>query len=641
MLSVSDLGIEFGGSPVFSGLSMNIEANCRIALVGQNGAGKTTFLRILAGILPPTYGSMAFRKGLKMGFLHQEEMDSPGESVFDFAHEAHRGILEIGQSLEVLNHEMAVRELSAQEIDDYQILDEQFRRHGGFETEARTASVLRGLGFSEAVWSRPARELSGGWRRRLHLGRMLLEEPDLLLLDEPTNHLDTETIGWLENYLKNFSGAIVMVSHDRYFLERATNITVEINRSRTKIWRCAYSEYLDRKDKEEERLRKLHDEQTRDIEKIKSFVDKFRCNASKARQVQSRVKQLEKIEIIDYSPSPKIMDFRFPPSPRTGEDVIKCREISKSFGENRVIVSSDLTIMRNDVIAVVGENGAGKTTLLRILAGLLRPDTGLVDYGSQVRMGYYAQHTADQLDCEKTILEEVQLAAPLDMVPKVRSLLGCFLFTGDEIEKRIGILSGGEKARVALAKMLLTAKNLLIMDEPTNHLDIFSRQVLVDALKRFDGTIVIVSHDRYFLDQVATRVVYMNGKISSFPGNYSEFLAKINGESDHSLSISTSCSVKTGVVGAQISKTERAKLLKEDRERRTQRKLQRQRVEQLEARIAELENSIVKYEADLTRQEVYSNPEKVSEISCGLKTAREQMEECLLLWEEASLAVDS
>lgn len=639
MLAVLDLGMEFAGHPVFSGLTMNIESDSRMALVGQNGAGKTTLLRILAGGMQPTTGSMTLRKGMKIGYLHQEEMDSPGESVFEFAMEAHRGIMEIGQRIEDYNHQMALRELTAQEMDDYQILDEQFRRHGGFETEARTATVLRGLGFVQEVWSKPARELSGGWRRRLYLGRMLLEEPDLLLLDEPTNHLDTTTIAWLENYLKSFAGAIIMVSHDRYFLERTTNITVEINRSRTRVWRCAYSEFLERKAGEEERLRKLFEDQSREMEKIQSFVDKFRYNASKARQVQSRVKQLEKMDLPDYTPPPRIMDFHFPQAQRSGEEVVRCKGLSKGFNDKPVIQESDLTVLRGDVIAVVGENGAGKTTLLRMLAGALRPDTGTVEYGSQVRMGYYAQHTAEQLDPDRTILQELEFSAPLEMIPSVRSLLGCFLFSGEEIEKRISVLSGGEKARVALAKMLLTAKNFLILDEPTNHLDIFSRQVLVDALRQFQGTVIIVSHDRYFLDQLANRTVLMDGRINSYPGNYSEFLER-QAQAQGGAGTPGGGSSRGESPRQAVSKTERARLLKEDRERRNQRKKQVQLVAELEGRIEEMEIQIGEFEQELANEATYSCAERVVELTAMLKTAREQMDELMAQWEEASLMVD-
>lgn len=663
MIHISNLGMEFGGTTVFKGLSLHIPPDARIGLVGPNGAGKTTLLRILKGGYTQTNGDVNARRGIRIGLLPQEEFYAPEGNVFAVAHRSQDELLSIEVRIRELDDRMArCLGLSKAEEDEYQELHEAFERRGGFVMEARVSTVLDGLGFPRDRWNTPAAELSGGWRRRLHLAGLLLESPDLLLLDEPTNHLDTTTIDWLEGFLKGFPGAVVLVSHDRYFLERVTGMVAEVGRIGSKVWKCRYGEYLEKKTQEEARLRKAWEEQKEFIEKTRAFIDKFRYNASKARLVQSRVKMLDKVDILEVAPVPKIMDMEFPLSPRTGESVLTSRDLSKSYGDLEVLKGVDLRVHRGDRVAVIGENGAGKTTLLKLFSGALAANSGTIEFGQGVMSGYYAQHTAEQLEPEDTVLGSLEKVSPLELIPRLRTLLGCFLFSADEVEKKIAVLSGGEKARVALCRLLLLPRNFLILDEPTNHLDIDSRRILIESLEKFQGTLVFVSHDRFFIDRLANRIFCVaHGKVRVFSGNYSAFLGHVAQETGR-VQISALQQFQGQESGGspgrvdlresgfetiagmerggrndrQTSKTERARKLKEERDSRNERKEREREIAALEHSIHQCEESVKQFEDLFLTGEVYTNPEKASALGAQLRVSRERLEILYNEWETAA-----
>lgn len=532
MLSVNNLSIYFTGKYLFNDVSFLITERDRIGLVGKNGAGKTTLLRIITGEQPPEQGSVSQPSDLKIGYLPQEMMTTGKGTVLEETLKAFDEVLKLQKESEKLGLEISGRE--DYDAPDYLKLierlhesNDRFNLLGGHEMQGETEKVLVGLGFTSADFNRKLAEFSGGWRMRVELAKLLLQRPGLLLLDEPTNHLDIESIQWLEDYLLTFRGAVVVVSHDRAFLDNVTNRTIEISLGRIYDYKTSYSGYVEQRENLREHQQAAFNNQQKQLADIEKFIERFRYKATKARQVQSKMKLLDKIDRVEVDDLDKSsIHFRFPPAPASGKIVVEANKLAKYYGDHRVFSNVEFAIERNDFVAFVGKNGEGKTTLAKILAEGLE-HTGKCDLGHNVKIGYYAQNQADLLNPDRTVFETIDDVAVGDIRPKVRAILGSFLFGGEDTEKKVKVLSGGEKSRLALAKLLLSPVNLLILDEPTNHLDMMSKDILKNALLMFDGTLIVVSHDRDFLQGLTQKVFeFSGGMVKQHLGDIYDFLEK-------------------------------------------------------------------------------------------------------------------
>ena len=530
MVSIQNLSMQFTGEDLFTDISFMIREKDRIGLVGKNGAGKTTLIRLLSGLEQPYKGDVIMSDDVTIGYLPQEKNVHSTKTVLDEAMTAFEEYYEIERQLAKLQDELSNREdyesASYQRLcEKMSHLNERLAIMGGHSIEGEAEQILIGLGFDHNDMNRQMNEFSNGWQMRVELAKILLRKPKLLLLDEPTNHLDIESIQWLESFLKNYYGAIFMVSHDRAFLDHITIRTIEISCGKIYDYKCSYSEFIERREERIDIQKAAYDNQQREIKEIEAFIERFRYKATKAKQVQSRVKQLEKMDVVQIDDQDKsAMHFKFPPAPHSGKVTLELNNVSKSYGEKNILNNINLLIPRGEKIAFVGRNGEGKSTLSKIIAGVLDYE-GEVKLGHEVQIGYYAQNQQDMLDPEKTVFETLDDVATGDMRVKVKSLLGAFLFSGEAIEKKVKVLSGGEKARLSLAKLLLFPTNLLILDEPTNHLDMLSKDILKSALIQFDGTLIIVSHDRDFLQGLTNKVYeFKKPNIKEYIGDIYDFL---------------------------------------------------------------------------------------------------------------------
>ena len=639
MLQIRDLHYEIADRKLLNGVDWIIQPGKRAALIGPNGAGKTTMLRILNGEIGEHHGSIIKPKEYKIGYLPQEEVSLGHGSVLQIVLKGQKEALEIENKLAELHDELnaphANHEALLKQIGE---LEHRYDALDGYRLEADAKAILAGLGFREADYERPLAEFSGGWRMRVHLARLLLQKPDLLLMDEPTNHLDIPSLEWLENYLLDFQGSVVIVSHDRFFIDRLAEAIYELDRGKLESYAGNYHFFEREKGQRLELLRKKWEEQQAEREKQEKFINRFRYKNTKAKQVQSRVKQLEKMEIIELPPPPPKLNFEIKVNLPSYKDVLHLKEMSFRYDTDWVLRGINLSLYRGEKIAMVGVNGAGKTTMTRLIAKELAPQEGSVEIGERVTMGYYAQHQVDALNLEATIYDEVVSTAADGHRPRVRDILGLFQFRGDDIYKKIGVLSGGEKARVSLTKILLSPVNFLIMDEPTNHLDMMSKEALEHALAHYDGTLILISHDRYFLDKIVNRVVELqDAHMSQFAGNYSYYLEKRDGEPDiivHSTS-------KAEVVSASKRNKEQKRLEAEARqaiskERNRLRKL----VNSLEGKIGKMEEKKDALEFDMARPETYEDSEKVVTLQKEHATLKKDLEDCYRQWEEAQLEME-
>ncbi len=531
MIHVEGLSKRYGARVLWENVNWHVKKNDRIGLCGPNGAGKSTLLKILAGLEEYDSGQVRMASDLTIGYLPQDGIAHKGSTLHAEVSLAFAPLLalkdEQARIEATLEHEDpgTTEEEHLALLDRYAEVMDHFKQRGGFEMDIRISNVLRGLGFKPSDHQRACEEFSGGWQMRIALAKLLLQRPNLLLMDEPTNHLDLPACNWLEEYLHDYEGSVVLVSHDRFFLDAVVKRITQVELRTLTDYHGNYSKYLVDYQANLENLLESHRRQSEEIEKTEAFINRFRYQATKARQVQSRIKMLDKVERIEIPAQRAKIHFHFPEAPKAGRVVLEVKDLHRAYGSNVILDKVNLTVERGDRIALVGPNGAGKSTLMRVLAGTDKPTSGSVTLGHQVVMDYFAQNQADVLAGSQTVYEEMAGTSPTTMVPMIRSILGGFLFSGDDVYKKVAVLSGGERNRLALAKMLLKASNLLLLDEPTNHLDIDSKDILLEALAAYTGTIVFVSHDRHFVDRLAMKVIDVGDtKATLYPGGYEDFL---------------------------------------------------------------------------------------------------------------------
>jgi len=631
MISGSNISLQFGGRILFQEISFRIGSHDRIALVGSNGAGKSTLLRMLVGEQRAEAGHIAKAKFVTVGYLPQEGIHADGRTLYDEVKTVFADVIDVQQRLDEVHQRMEVVDHQSDEFQEllqiYGELQHRLEDTDAFRMKSNIEKVLMGLGFSERDFQRQTGEFSGGWQMRIALAKLLLLQPSLLLLDEPTNHLDLDSLEWLEGYLRSYDGALMIVSHDRRFLDNMTTRTYEICRGILTEYAGNYTFYRKENEKRKALQRAAFENQQQQIKHTERFIERFRYKATKARQVQSRIKQLEKIELVEIEDEESVIHLRFPPAPPSGRSVMELRGICKNYGTVTIFDTLDFDIDRGDRIAFVGVNGAGKSTLSRIIAGVEPFDQGERIAGHNVFVSYFAQHQAEELDPGKDVLQTVDEVATGEIRTRLRTLLGCFLFSGDDVFKKVGVLSGGEKSRLALANMLLQPTNLIVMDEPTNHLDMRSKEVLQRALGEFEGSCVIVSHDRDFLDPLVNKVVeFSKGRIKMFLGNISDYLA-----------------LKEKELAAPGPKTSQhhgssrdRKRLEADQRRRRYEKTKpvQQKIRTLEQTIESKETQKAECERVMEDPDFYRDGERVKQISAQYKELEQSLADDYHTWNE-------
>jgi ATP-binding cassette subfamily F protein 3 len=638
MLQLTGAGKRFGPKLLFDNLNWLITPKERAGIVGGNGTGKTTLLKVIAGMEPLDYGSMTAMKGLGLGYLPQDGLHVSGRTVFAECLSVFAALKQIEQELETLTSKMSELDPASTEYHDvadrFVRLDHEFRTRDGYALEAQVGTVLGGLGFPKEDWTRLTDEFSGGWQMRIALAKLLLQRPNLLLLDEPTNHLDLEARNWLEDYLKNYENAFILISHDRYFLDVTVTKIVEVWNKGVHFFHGNYEKYLQQKQERRVQLEAAYRNQRDKIEQLEAFINRFRYQATKAKQVQSRIKELEKIERIELPPEEKNIHFTFPQPKPSGRIVAECKNVTKQYGEKLVFANANFVIERGDRIALVGVNGAGKSTLIKLLSQTEPLSSGEHTLGHNVDVDYFAQDQYKALNPDARILDDLSDASPRTPQTELRNLLGCFLFSEDDVFKRIGVLSGGERNRYALARMLLRPSNFLLLDEPTNHLDMRAKDVLLDALNDFSGTVVFVSHDRYFLDKLATRVFEIgNGEVRVFPGNYEDYLWRKEGGAEVTPTLSDALAAPpepTMPAAAPPSPAKRVNPLKL--------KQMQEQAETLEQRIAALEDAIRQTEQSLSD---YVSAEQSQRLSAELERQRQELDAVMSEWESVSAQIEA
>lgn len=639
MISVNNLSVQFTGQNLFDNVTFNIGDRDRIGLVGKNGAGKSTLLKILCGWQEPETGVIVVASGQTVGYLPQEMVPSGSRTVIDEA-------LTAFETIDALERQQAELSMQVSERTDYESADyerlltqlhdvtERIAVLGGASRQEQAEKILLGLGFHHSDFKRPITEFSGGWQMRVELAKLLLKRPDFLLLDEPTNHLDIESIQWLESFLQSYPGAVLLVSHDRTFLDNITNRTIEITAGRIYDYKASYSEYVVlMQERRASQMASLTNQQ-RQVAQIEAFIERFRYKATKSKQVQSRIKMLEKMDTITVDEvSTESIHFQFPPAPHSGKIVVEAEHLGKAYGEKQVFDNVDLTILKGSKVAFVGRNGEGKSTLAKIIVGDIHDQTGLCKIGHQVQIGYYAQNQAAMLDGEKTVFQTIDDIAQGDIRPKIRNILGSFLFDSDDIDKKVKVLSGGEKARLALAKLLLTPSNLLVLDEPTNHLDMNSKDILKNALLQYDGTLILVSHDRDFLQGLTDSLYeFRDGEVHEFKGDIFEFLEYRKIENLKALEVA-----KKQTASSQPVVSQNKLNYQQSKERERELRKLRSVVEKIEKEIESLEEEIASKDALLASGSSEStNPEFYKSYQQLKDTLEQKMSE----WEEATIAVE-
>lgn len=649
----SQVSLAFGDRDILKNITVNLQTGSKVALTGANGVGKSTLIKVLAGIIPPDSGSRAVQKGCRISYLPQSGLTHQGCTLKEEADKAFEFGYEIQNQIDMIGERLAAQQgntsaLVAQQAELIQKLEDS----GWYRREAAAETVLLGLGFSRADFSRKTEEFSGGWQMRIALAKALMQGPDILLLDEPTNYLDIEARSWLESFLQNFRGGFLLVSHDRYFLDVTINEVYELFNGDLRRYPGNFTHYEKVREIELKTLISEYEQQQQEINKLEDFIRRFGYKATKAAQAQEYQKKLEKMKRIEIPESLKKIRFSFSPAPHSGRLVLRLRNICKSYdGRRNVLDNLELTLESGERLVVAGRNGAGKSTLLRIIAGEDSDFSGEIVPGTGVKIGYFSQDNAEKIRGSGTILEYLEARAPLELIPRLRDMLGAFLFRGDDVYKPLDVLSGGEKSRIALLQLLLSPVNLLILDEPTNHLDIHSKDVLLSALRDFGGTVVFVSHDRGFIERLATRVLELRpGAFRLFPGDYEFYMDQLAkfGDAEDSQKSSEKKDFKTDFSDPHSGsknpadddagiKSSAKKLSWEEQKQRdsSRRKIERE-VRALEEKIARLEAEKADLEREIALPEVYSNGEKARAVQRDLAAVSEKIDEATLEWETAA-----
>ena len=658
MIQLSDLTKSFGDRTLIDHVTWQISDGDRVGLCGPNGAGKTTLLRMLAGFEDADSGGVVKPADLTIGYLPQDGLTHAGRTVFEEASSAFQPLLDMKTEMHDIEHKLGDASIPQAEheamLTRYSELQDRFRLAEGYSMDLRIATVLRGLGFSPEDAERPAETFSGGWQMRIALAKLLLGRPNLLLLDEPTNHLDLEARNWLEEYLGSYPYAVILVSHDRYFLDAVVTRITDLNLRKLTDYVGNYSTYVAQRDAMLERLRQAKKEQDDEVARVKMFIDRFRYQATKAAQVQSRIKLLDKVVPIEVPPERKRIHFTFPTCRKSGRTVLELKQVHKAYGPLTVFDNLSLHIERGDRIALVGPNGSGKSTLMRMLSAEEAPDTGARTEGHEVVIEYFAQDEAIRLDPALTVYETLASGSPNDMIPAIRNILGGFLFSGDDVYKKAGVLSGGERTRLAVARMLLRPSNTLLLDEPTNHLDLDSKDVLLEALEDYGGTLIFVSHDRYFVEKLATKIIEVgHGQAVAYPGSYAEFLWS----KEHQGAVAEQPKAHTSKPRAQSAKPaapafangqpatpkekgpdpgSRDAKKRADAERRKQQRAAdalQKRIADLESRIADREAQVKELEATMASPGFYNNLEGVKPVADRHQALMWEVGDLMAQWE--------
>lgn len=637
MIQLQSVGKRFGHKLLFDNIDWLITPRDRVGLVGGNGTGKSTLMKMIAGLETPDTGQITVIKGTRVGYLPQDGLAMTGRtvfaealSVFEHLKEKQRELESLGEQLSRLPHESAEYNVAAERFHS---LESELRTIDAYSVEAHVGAVLGGLGFPRETWTRRTEEFSGGWQMRLALAKLLLEKPNMLLLDEPTNHLDLEARNWLEDYLTEYPHAYILISHDRYFLDRTIGRTLELWNKRAQLYVGNYSKYETLKIERRAQLEAAYRNQRERIEQLEAFINRFRAQATKAKQVQSRIKELEKIELIEIPPEEKVIHFKFPQPPASGRIVAEFKGVSKSYGEKQVLKDVNFLIERGDRVVLVGVNGAGKSTLIKLLSGLEPLTDGEFKLGHNVDLDYFAQDQYKALDPNNRMFDDLRELAPRETDTELRNLLGCFLFSEDDAFKQIGVLSGGERNRYALAKLLLRPSNFLLLDEPTNHLDLRAKDILLDAIRNFTGTVVFVSHDRYFIDQLATRVFEVaEGTVHVYPSNYEDYLFRKSGQA-----------IASEAAPVVAAKTATSEPLASNEPLKTKR-LNPQRMKQLTDRCEEIEEEVARLEAKaIDIETALSNFRSVDEtlrMTTELDQLRTRIDQLTQEWEQTQASIE-
>ena len=637
MISLDNLSISYGGWTLFDGISFLINPKDRIGLVGKNGAGKTTLLRVITGEQQPTEGAVTVNGECTIGYLPQQMRVADTTSLIAETAKAFDEVLRIEADIERLTKEIASRtdyesEAYADLIHRLNDANDRYHILGGDTREADIERTLLGLGFKRSDFERPTREFSGGWRMRIELAKLLLRRPSIFLLDEPTNHLDIESIQWFEEYLKNYNGAVLLISHDRAFLDNVTTRTIELSLGKAYDYKVPYSKFVELRAERRQQQMAAYENQQRLIEKTEEFIEKFRYKPTKSNQVQSRVKQLERLERIEVDEEDMSrLNIKFPPAPRSGQIVADVKGVGKAFGEKRIFSDATFTIERGQKIALVGRNGEGKTTFARMLIGELEATEGDIKVGANVNIGYYAQNQDDLMDGEFTVFDTLDRVAVGDIRTRLRDILGAFLFRGEDIDKKVKVLSGGERSRLAMARLMLEPYNLLVLDEPTNHMDMRSKDILKNALQKYDGTVVVVSHDREFLDGLVDRIYeFRDGGVREYLGDIWYFLEKRKVESLQEIErkerpVATKAIESNGGKLSYEQKKEQEKLI---------RKL-RKAVESVEEELAKVEKEIADYDARFAVATEYN-----ADDYAKYNALKEHYDRLMHEWEKASYELE-
>jgi ATP-binding cassette subfamily F protein 3 len=633
MIQLQGAGKRFGHKLLFENCDWLITPKERTGLVGANGTGKSTLLKILGGMETLDYGTLSLQRGITQGYLPQDGLSLSGRTIFAECMSVFSDLRDMELELETLHHKLAELDPASPEYsaaaDRMHHIDTEFRNRDGYAIEAQVGTVLNGLGFRKDDWGRHTEEFSGGWQMRIALAKLLLQKPNMLLLDEPTNHLDLEARNWLEEYLTNYPYAYVLISHDRYFLDVTVNKTVEIWNKQVQFYSGNYDSYLRQKDERRTQLEAAYRNQRDRIEQLEAFINRFRYQATKAKQVQSRIKELEKIERIEIPPDEQTIHFSFPQPKPSGRIVAEFKDVAKSYGSKHVFSGANFIIERGDRIALVGINGAGKSTMIKLLAGTEPLTTGSYTLGHNALPDYFAQDQYKELDPNARMIDDLSNASRSATQTELRTLLGCFLFSEDDVFKRIGVLSGGERNRYALARMLLAPSNFLLLDEPTNHLDMRAKDVLLEALRKYSGTVVFVSHDRYFIDNLATRIFEIEeGHVHVYPGNYEDYLWRKGG--GHSPVVAEPEPEHVTAAAAPADPKKRVNPIK-------LKKLQ-DRLKEVEQQVATLESEIAQHEAALADFRSVEETLRLNELVTARRT---ELESRVAEWEQLSAEIEA